>query len=626
MADGQRPTPTRKGVAPAGSAQGPRLSGSADPTGKALGQAGQILGSAVSQLGNVLAKRAETIRAQDLSNERASRNIVLMEESRLLNDSMLSRQSGAALGSTMEAESVYDTELYGKHIDGVQDPELIAALTNDFHQVRNASLNRISGHERDQRKVNNREILQTYSGQKQRWAEDNFNGRDFSVIDSAVRDIRNHAADVYFADWDPGVDGKKDAEVFAKTQALTGEAVSKMITGAYDQLLQTDPATAVKSFNQFEEQIKGLVSGAEFARLKEKVDTVDLRNESQFQTALIRSEHPEDFRAQLDAARDIDDAEVQDKTVRRLKESKAEDDRISKENQLRKNDAATRELQSGRDSGMTKLQLYDMAAESLGGEGDAAARNKAENLIDSWFKPEPVDWAAVIEVQNLIDASAAEGEPLTNEFLTLNYGGLVGRKLPSLLARNTSAVKNLAKASFVRANENLLNLFQSREFGNPARSKAKSRYNGIDTELNQFIEANPQGDPVEWLDARIKTYRQEKLAGDINSWSDKLASFNPLRESSVEAFEKITDEGLVTEMLGGETDEGLATRLAVDFGVSPEDLDPGLIERIKTSDEYIAARAESLVLTEKQIKRAMASKEFQDFKLRKLQELEKINL
>ena len=270
---GKRPRSAGSRVKPIGSAQGPRLSRDADPTGRATRQAGVTIGNAITRFGDVVEKRAANMRSQDLANDRASRNILLMESSRELNDSMLSRQSGAALGSTDETQTIYDEELYQKFIDGVDDPELLAALNQDFDKTRNASLTRVSTHERAQRQVNNRDVLSSFSNQKMEWAQDNFNGKDFSVIDGAVRDIRNHAIDVYFADWVVGEDAGRDAEVFSRSQELTRNAVSKMVTGSYDQLLQTDPKNAIKSFNENEEQIKSLVDGATFAGMKKAIDT-----------------------------------------------------------------------------------------------------------------------------------------------------------------------------------------------------------------------------------------------------------------------------------------------------------------------------------------------------------------
>lgn len=273
MANGQRPKSARRNISPISSAAGPRLSRDADPTGRALQQAGATIGGAVTQFGQVVEKRAENMRKQNLANDRASRNILLMESSRKLNDTMLSRQSGAALGSTQETESIYDEELFPNFIDGVQDPTLLAALEQDFHKARNASLTRISTHERSERQVNNREVLSAFSDQKMQWAQDSFNGKDFSVIDTAIRDIRNHATDVYFADWIPGEDKGRDAEVFARSQEITKDAVSDMVTGAYGQLLETDPKNAIRSFNQNEEQIKSLLDGADFARVRKAMDT-----------------------------------------------------------------------------------------------------------------------------------------------------------------------------------------------------------------------------------------------------------------------------------------------------------------------------------------------------------------
>jgi hypothetical protein len=273
MADGIRPKGAGRGVAPIRSAQGPKLGRDADPTSMAAKQAGVTVGQSVRRFGEVVEKRAAEMRNQDLANERASRNILLMESSRKLNDSMLSRKSGAALGSTQETEGIYENELYPRLIEGVQDKQLLATLEVDFHKARNAALTRVSTHERAERQVNNREVFSAFSDQKLRWAQDNFNGKDFSVIDTAIRDIRNHAVDVYFADWVPGEDPSRDAEVFARSQELTKDAVSKMVTGAYDQLLQTDPENAVLSFNRNEEHIKSLLDGDEFASMKKAVDT-----------------------------------------------------------------------------------------------------------------------------------------------------------------------------------------------------------------------------------------------------------------------------------------------------------------------------------------------------------------
>lgn len=561
---------------------------------------------AVKGVASDINKQARTMIDQyDSSRSRESYNN-FRESARQKITELKSLKGRDAVGASKDYRKWYEEE--NTKISGDLDNPIQQGQFGVWSQQRrDQDLDAISGHEAVQAEqynlsVHAGELAHSQGDIMAHYADDNRIEGENGVIQG----IKDSFARTY-----PGVDKSKEE------QAAVANARALRI-----QLMAEDnPVQAEKLLEKHKVSL-----GPAYLTLKDQVKESTVRKESQVSADMIRSQHLGDYPAQLKSARAIDNSEVRDATVKRINERKTEDKRVEEESKQFSYDAATSELIAGRDAGMNKEQLYDLIGESLGGEGDTGARLKAEKLVDSWDKKlDAVDWDAVIEAQNEIDAAAADGDPVTNDSLTLNYGGLVGRKLPQLLARNTSARKNLSKAAFTRANENLKNLFKSKEFGNPKKSRAKARYAGLDTELNQFVEANPQGDPVEWLDARVKTYRQEKLAGDLNSWSDRLANISPFRESSRESLEKITDEGLVTEMLGGDTDDGLASRLAVEAGVSPEDLNPAFLERIKTSDEYIAARAESSVLTEKQIKKALASTEFQDFKLRKLQELEEIN-
>jgi hypothetical protein len=109
---------------------------------------------------------------------------------------------------------------------------------------------------------------------------------------------------------------------------------SAAYVGAIDQLLANKKSAAAKAYY---EEHKGDILGPERARIEKAIENGTIREEAQRETARILGEHPDDLEAQREAAKKIENAEVQDEVVSRLEHEDAVRTRIADDKKLERN-------------------------------------------------------------------------------------------------------------------------------------------------------------------------------------------------------------------------------------------------------------------------------------------------
>lgn len=128
----------------------------------------------------------------------------------------------------------------------------------------------------------------------------------------------------------------RENEDFARRHDLSSEVkdaklledTSAAVKATFDAAIANDAVTTARSIMT---KYKDKVDGAILADMEKALDTSENTVKSQTNAALLRSKYPGDYQKQIEEAKKISDAEVQDATVKRLDIDYQRDQRIKRE-------------------------------------------------------------------------------------------------------------------------------------------------------------------------------------------------------------------------------------------------------------------------------------------------------
>lgn len=368
------------------------------------------------------------------------------------------------------------------------------------------------------------------------------------------------------------------------------------------------------------------ILGDAYPTLKKKIDDADLKDESRAIADLAQSLST-DLTEQIAIVREnITDTDRADNAIARLKTRAAEKKAAEKARLEQHISNLTNEAIEMMDGGASQEEVEDEILEAI---DDGTEKQKMRKWIRSEFKAEQVvsDPILYLDAIEEIDATADQGRSLDPAYLRRTYApGLSKTDMQRVINRNNTAARNNARASYKSASKLIDEAYANKRLGPIGKKTVKSKAlkAQLKTELEEFVELNPKGDSLAFVESRINVIEQEKLAGKLNGVSDWLADINPLRKSTVERFEELDDEQLVAEFIGIRGDDELTADLASSVGIDPSDLTPEDVAAIQNTTEFLEAKRERAVTvpTGEELRRVILSREFQGFKTRRLLELE----
>ena len=243
------------------------------------------------------------------------------EEARNIENQALNQLKGNARGVPQKTEEAL-TKLQIESDTRLENDEQRAMFQSLINPLKNSTLRRVDTHTRGQ--------LQAFK--KSTFAAMVENNAEYGAVHIGDEQARSDAEFNIRLSVAQGNEGASAEEL----KALEGAVVSGMYVNGITLLMATDAQQAKTVFDQNKEKI----SADKRDDLEIAINKEDVSQTSKIQATNIMAEF-DDFEQQIELAREIEDADLSDATVARIKTRQKEIKQLKKENLVKENDTIT---------------------------------------------------------------------------------------------------------------------------------------------------------------------------------------------------------------------------------------------------------------------------------------------
>lgn len=282
-----------------------------------------------------------------------------------------------------------------------------------------------------------------------------------------------------------------------------------------------------------------------YLKLKEHVAKAGVKKESQLLTDEIVATEG-DFQKQLELARGIENPEVRDATVTRVKARQEERKQILKDQEDERMDRLTSEIMDLYRGGAGREDALDLI-------DDEASRKAITPLVNALFgEKQQTDFSQLTIAMEEIDKAVESGKPLTENYLLRTYKpALKDSDWKTLANYNRRAAEARTGTAVTSAKTRISQMYNRGDFGKTGANRGAIKTKAsLLMELDEWTQANPKKDPTEWLNLRI----EQELSKDAQGWLGRWW----------ESFTGIDTDG--NQVIGGDNERVRAARILRDAG------------------------------------------------------------
>ena len=514
------------------------------------------VGQGLKRLAPIIADFAKRMQEQhDIATTQSTINDFSRENLTQMQDH-LDRKGALAKGSLGEYEQWFNKRA-GKISSGLQNGNQQIKFNNYALQMKNNNLKSLAGHQARQHQVHMESVIPGTITTAQKVATMTPFNED--SINTEISNVR-----AAYANARPGIDNSADmakAEAGIKMSALAA-------------MTQTNPKAAKKFLEKWKSDL-----GPSYTKARDIIDKDVLYLDA-------KEKYPGDFVKQREFALK---AKGYSEDVKRTVRNRVNSDKIDADNI---ENAGIEEKEEEWFGLFNKGELKEESirnSEIVPNSRKTIWLSKLKNQNKKTKDPAMAENTKVVygEMLEIVDLHPNSITPSDiYEMVGPNDGGLTGPQAASLvdrLKKNQSGdTKEVVKAAVVSAKTKVKEMFNRGHFGQPRgeegdTKKAKTIKADIMFNMQEWIDANLDKDPNDWLKSKLDLVAAEEEAMGLNGFWDRVRDITPFVDSRSEALEGITS---------GENDAELAKRFLRREGYEPADFDDDEIEGILNTIEF----------------------------------------